>query len=76
VRTKLWIHLVGLLSFFAWGLAATLFWASMITPDATRTNISILIFMSFAGAGLLTLIWAVFSVVQSLDHPAGRQGAA
>ncbi|HEV2425584.1 MAG TPA: hypothetical protein VGZ29_12220 [Terriglobia bacterium] len=77
MRKDLWIHLVGLLSLFAWALMATLFWASTISPDlTTRANVGILTFTSFAVAFLLTLLWAVLSLVQALDHPVARHGAA
>lgn len=77
MRKKLWILLVGLLSLFAWALMATLFWASTISPDVTtKANVRVLMFTSFAGAFLLTLLWAVLSLVEALDRQVARHGAA
>lgn len=76
MRKRLWIHLVGLLSLFAWGVTATLFWTTTISPDVTtRANVTVLMFTSFAGAFLLTLLWAVLSLVEALDHSVAGHGA-
>lgn len=73
---QLWIRLVGLLSVFAWGVTATLFGARMIAPDvSTRAYMSILMFVSFAGAGPLTFLWTVLSIIESLDRPAHSHSA-
>ena len=68
---KLWVHAVGLLALFAWGATAILLWASVIAPDATtKANVNILMFVSVAWTGLVTLLWVVFSLVEGLDHSA------
>jgi hypothetical protein len=69
MRRKLWIRLVGLLSLFGWGVTCALFWASTSAPDATtRSNVDIITFVIFAGAFLLTVLWTVLSIAESLEH--------
>jgi hypothetical protein len=68
---KLWIHVVGLLALFAWGVTAILLWASLTAPDATtKANENILMFVGVAWTGLVTLLWTVFSLVEGLDRSA------
>jgi len=77
VSKKLWIRLVGLLSLFAWAVTAILFWAGLMAPDATtKSNVSILVAMSFVGAGLVTFLWTVLSLVAKLDHQAPAKAKA
>ncbi|HEY6292132.1 MAG TPA: hypothetical protein VI455_11320 [Terriglobia bacterium] len=74
---KLWIRVVGLLALYAWGLTAILLWASTTAPDATtKANVSILMFVSLVGAGLITLMWTVLSLVDTLDHSVRGQRAS
>jgi hypothetical protein len=69
VSKKLWIRLVGVLALFAWGLTAIL-WASTIGLDVTtKANVSMLLFVSLVGAGLMTFMWTLLSLVDRLDHP-------
>jgi hypothetical protein len=76
VSKKLWIRLVGVLALFAWGSTAIV-WASMIGLDvATKVNLSILMFVSLVGAGLMTFMWTLLSLVDRLDHPVRGQGAS
>jgi len=66
---KLWVRLVGLLSLFGWGVTATLLWVSTIAPDTTtRDNVGIVTVVEFAAAFLLTLLWAVLSFADSVQH--------
>jgi hypothetical protein len=77
VSKKLWIRVVGLLALYAWGLTAILLWASPSATDAaTKANVSILMFVSLVGAGLITLMWTVLSLVEKLDHPVRGQRAS
>jgi hypothetical protein len=74
VRKQHWIRLVGLLSLFGWGLAAMLFWAGTNAPDlGTKSNVSILTFMSLGGAGFLTFLWTVLTLVERLERPAAAK---
>jgi len=72
---KIWIRLFGLLALFAWAMGAVLFWTTTVAPDVTtKSNVTVLTFMMFAGAGLLTFLWTALSLVDRLDHPARSQG--
>jgi len=73
---RFWIFLIGLLALFGWGITAILFWSSMVTPDATtKANVNVLLFVSLAWTGLVTLLWAVLSLVDGLDHSAHAKTA-
>jgi hypothetical protein len=77
MNKKLWIRLVGMLALFAWSVTAILVWASMAAPDAsTKANVNILIFVSAAWTGIVTLLWTGFTVVDGLDHPARGKGVS
>jgi len=74
---RLWIRLVGLLALFAWGSSAILLWAGMVAPDVTtKANVNVLLFVSLAWTGLVTLLWTVLSLVDGLDHSARAKGAS
>ena len=77
MRQKLWIRLTGLLSLFAWGITAILLWSSIVAPDATtKASLNVLLFVSLAWTGLVTLLWTVLSLVAGLDHLARAKGAS
>jgi hypothetical protein len=74
---RLWICLIGLLALFAWGISAILLWASMVAPDVTtKANVNILLFVSLAWTGLVTLVWTVLSLVDGLDYSARAKTAS
>jgi hypothetical protein len=64
MKKKIWIRLVGLLALVGWAAGAMYFRASMLAPDiATKANVSILMFMTFFAAGVITAVWALFSII-------------
>ena len=74
---KLWIRLIGLLALFAWGITGILLWSSMVAPGVTtKANVNVLLLVSLAWTGLVTLLWTVLSLVAELDHPARAKGAS
>ena len=74
---KLWIRLAGLLALFSWGITAILLWSSMVATDMTsKANLNVLLFVSLAWTGLVTLLWTVLSLVDGLDHSARAKGAS
>jgi hypothetical protein len=66
---KLWIRLIGLLALFGWGMSAILLWSSVVAPDVTtKANVNVLLFVSLAWTGVVTLLWTALSFVAGLDH--------
>lgn len=64
MKKKLWIRLLGLLALLIWAVTAVLFRASMIAPTIEqKANVSLLMFLTFAAASVVTFVWAVFSVI-------------
>ena len=64
MKKKLWIRGVGLLSILAWVWTYAMWHAAATTYDTTlRAEIVIFCFLSAAAAGLMTAVWALFSVI-------------
>jgi len=73
---RFWIRPVGVLALFSWGITAILLWSSMVSPDVTTTaNLNVLLFVSLAWTGLVTLLWTVLSLLDGLDHSAQAKTA-
>jgi len=74
---RLWIRPVGVLALFSWGTTAILLWSSMVAADVTtKANLNVLLFVSLAWTGLVTLLWTVLTLLDGLDHSARAKGAS
>lgn len=64
MKKKVWIRLVGVLALVLWAVTVNYFRAGMMTRDiALGGTMALMGMLSFAAAGFVTFVWALFSVI-------------